>query len=234
VEDQEPDDEGDAVSREIQPLGEQDLLGAVQAETSCPGMSELAGTGQHDPDAQGDHPERQGLLEQVRPAFALPGPPADDVAHGRAGQPSGRPGDPGRDLRDLQDEVRQLGGEQGQHRRGGEANQAPASPGAQLSPQRSGNYAPRGFGHLGRYHGHRRPWLRAGLAKIDSVSVGQVYSTGACGDVVTWSSPGQWRAFRARRRPRRRCGITQAVRMPSSTKVRYKSTIATDKAGASS
>ncbi len=236
MEDQEPDDEGHAVGRQVQALGEHNLLDPVQAEDACLVVSELAGERQDHADAEGDHHEREGLLEQVGPAPALPRPPADHVAHGRACEPSRSAGDPGRHTRDLADEVRQLGSAQGQHRRGRKTDQAPASPTAQPSPQRPGDQAPRGFTDLGRYHGHGRPWFRAGLPKRDSVSVGQVYSTGASGGPgyadlqVSWSPSARGGAAAARRRCRIYSGSSNGV----VNQVRYKSTTATNKAGASS
>jgi hypothetical protein len=51
MEEQESDHEGHAVGRQVQALGEENLLGPVQAEMAGLSMSELAGQGQHDADA---------------------------------------------------------------------------------------------------------------------------------------------------------------------------------------
>jgi hypothetical protein len=45
MEDQESDHEGHAVGRQVQALGEDNLLDPVQAQMACFGMSELAGEG---------------------------------------------------------------------------------------------------------------------------------------------------------------------------------------------
>jgi hypothetical protein len=50
MEDQEADHEGHAVGREVEALGERDLLDPVQAQVAGLGVSELAGRRQHDED----------------------------------------------------------------------------------------------------------------------------------------------------------------------------------------
>jgi hypothetical protein len=45
MEDQESDHEGHAVGRQVQALGEEDLLDPVQSEMACLSMSGLAGEG---------------------------------------------------------------------------------------------------------------------------------------------------------------------------------------------
>jgi hypothetical protein len=45
MEDQESDHEGHAVGRQVQALGEDNLLDPVQPEMACLSMSELAGEG---------------------------------------------------------------------------------------------------------------------------------------------------------------------------------------------
>jgi hypothetical protein len=99
MEDHEAGYERHAVRRQVPALGEQHLVEAVQAQVARLFGDDLAGHRENDPDADRDRHERQGLLEQVRPAFALPGPPADQVTYDRACEPSRRPGDPGRHVR---------------------------------------------------------------------------------------------------------------------------------------
>lgn len=173
---QESDNESHAVGREIQTLSEQDFVKTMQAPGVRLVVGEFARRGQDDPHAEGDRHERQGLLEQVRPAFPLPRPAADQVTHSRAREPSGRAGDTGRDVQQLQDEVGQLGCEQGQYRRGREADQAPPALAAELSPQRPGHHSPGGVGDLRRYRAHGFPSLTTAAG-----SVTKVYSTGARG-----------------------------------------------------
>jgi hypothetical protein len=155
VEDQEPYDEGHAVSCEIEGLGEDHLLEPVQPEDPRLITRELARAGQGDADADRYPGERQRLLEQVRPALALPGPPADHVADGSAGEPAGCPGLPGRDVQQLADEVGQLGGGQCQHSCGREADQPPATGAAQPPANRPGDHAPHAVSGLGRFPDRR-------------------------------------------------------------------------------
>lgn len=176
MEDQKSHNESHAVGREIQTLGEQDFLKALQAQDPRLVVRVLAHRGQDDPHAQGYRHERQGLLDQMRPAFPLPRPAADHVTHGRACEPSGRTGNPGRDVQQLQDEVGQLGCAQGQYRRGREADQSPPALAAEPSPQRPGHHTPRGVGDLRRYRAHGFPSLTKAAG-----SVTKVYSTGARG-----------------------------------------------------
>src|SRR5215475_1773951 len=56
----------------------------------------LSGECQHNRRAHGHDPERQRLLQQVRLALAFPGPPRQDITHGRADQPGGERRTPGR------------------------------------------------------------------------------------------------------------------------------------------
>jgi len=176
MEDQESEDESHAVGRQVQALSEQDLLPPMQAQGARLVVGVLARRGEDDPDAQGDRHERQGLLEQMGPALALPGPPADHVAHDRAGQPSGCPGNARRDVRYLQDEIRQLGRTKGKYRRWRKADQPPATLAAESFPQRAGHHSPTGGGDLRRYKAHGFPSLTKA-----SWSVTKVYSTGPCG-----------------------------------------------------
>ncbi len=173
MKDREPEEECHAVSGEVQALGKQHLVEAGQAQDVRLMGRELARRGQDGPDADGDRNERQGLLEQVRPAPALPSPPADQVAHGRAGEPSRRPGQACRDLQQLHDEVGQLGCAQSQYRRGRKTDKPPAGLSAEPSPQRPRGHPPQGVGDLRRYKAHGFP----SLTKV-SGSVTKVYSTG--------------------------------------------------------
>ncbi len=50
-------------------------------------VGELDGRGQHDCRADGDHPEGQSLLHQVRLALAFPSPAGKNVTHRRASDP---------------------------------------------------------------------------------------------------------------------------------------------------
>jgi hypothetical protein len=63
MEDQESDHERYAVGRQVEALGEQDLLGPVQTEMARLGVRHLAGQGQNDADTDRDRPERQGFPE---------------------------------------------------------------------------------------------------------------------------------------------------------------------------
>jgi hypothetical protein len=179
MEDHEPDDEGHAVRREVQALSKDHLLGAVQPENARLVAGELACPGQGDPDADRYGHERQRLLEHVRRALALPGPPADQVADHGASEPSGGTGLPGRDVQQLADQVRQLGGAQREHGGRREADQAPASLALQPSPRRSWDQAPEPVSDSGRTLGrrgtvHTRPWLNQSFG---SVRLGIQYGT---------------------------------------------------------
>jgi hypothetical protein len=171
MEDQEPDDEGHAVSREVQALSEDHFLGAVQPENARLVAGELACPGQRDPDADRYDHERQRLSEQVRPALALPGPPAHHVADDSPGEPSGRTRLPGRDVQQLADEVRQLGSAQREDRGGREADQAPASLSPEPSPDRSWDHPPHALVQSGRTPGrrgtvHTGPWLNQSFGSV--------------------------------------------------------------------
>src|SRR5215470_1520508 len=212
MEDQEPNNERQAVRRQVEALGEQHLVEAVQAHVARLHGGELAGRGQDDPHADRDRHERQGLLEQVRPAPALPRPPADQVTYGCAREPSGRPGDPGRHVRQLKDEVRQLGRAQGEYRRRREADQTPAAMAAEPAPQRPRNHPPRHIDDLGRYRAHGRPMLTQA-----SGSVTKVYSTGLADGLVAWSFRSVPKSARARRSAPRRSGATGLPRQFGDT-----------------
>jgi hypothetical protein len=142
VKDQEPDHEGYAVSAKIERLGENHFLDAVQAERPRLITPELARPGQGQPDADRYDNERERLLEQMRPALALPGPPAHHVAHRGTGEPAGRAGLARGDVQQLAHEEGQLGSTQRQHSGGREANQPPAALAAHKLAQRPGDYLP--------------------------------------------------------------------------------------------
>ena len=206
MEDREPDEECHAVGGEVQALGEQHLVEALQAQDVRLMGRELARRGQDGPDADGDRNERQGLLEQVRLAPALPGPPADQVAHGRAGEPSSRPGDASRDVQQLHDEVGQLGRAQSQYRRGRKTDKPPAALAAEPSPQWPWGHPPRGVADLLRYKAHGFPSLTKAAG-----SVTKVYSTGPRSglnrEVLQVSD-----TPRARGDPRQRSGAARLLR----------------------
>jgi hypothetical protein len=171
MEDQEPDNKGHAVGREVHALSEDHLLEAVQPENACLVAGELACPGQRDPHADRYGHERQRLLEQVRPALALPGPPADQVADGSPGEPSGRTGLPGRDVQQLADQVRHLSGAQREHRGRREADQTPATLSPEPSPHRSGDQPPHAVSDSGRTPGrrgtvHTGPWLNQSFGSV--------------------------------------------------------------------
>lgn len=158
MKDQEPDNEGHAVGRQVQRLREDHLLRSVQLQGACLMTAQLARAGQHDADADRDADERQRLLKHVRPALALPRPPADQVADQSPGEPAGRPGLAGRDVQQLADEVGELGSGQRQDRGRGKADQPPASLAGQQPAQRPGNQMPYGTGDGAKAPGRRGVW----------------------------------------------------------------------------
>jgi hypothetical protein len=179
VKDQEPDHEGDAVSRKIDRLGEDHFFDPVQPQGPRLITPELARPGQDQPDADRYGDERERLLEQVRPALAFPGPPADHVAHRGAGEPPGRAGLACADVQQLADEVGQLGSSQCQHGSGREADQAPAALTAHQLAQPPGDYPPDPVSHRRRgpdWRGamHSRPRV---IQAFGSVRHGIQYGT---------------------------------------------------------
>jgi len=228
VEDQEPDHEGHAVSRKVERLGEGHFLEAVQPEDPRFIASELARPGEGDADAHRYDDERQRLLQQVRPALALPRPPADHVAHRRSGEPSGRSGLAGRDVQQLADEVGELGRGQRQHSGGREADQPPAALGAHQLPHWPRDHPPEAVTDRGRVPDwggamHARPRV---IQAFGSVRHGIQYGN-------------LWRSGK-RRIPRQSAAHPQLPRSrprapnPALPSPGYKTTIVTDKAGARS
>jgi hypothetical protein len=172
MEDQEPYDEGHTVGGEVEALREHHLLQAVQPQNPRLVAGQLAGAGERDTHADGHGRERQRLPEQVRPALALPGPPAYRVTHRGAGEPSGCPGYARRDVEQLAHQVGQLGGAQRQHRGRGEPDQPPAARGTEAAPQRPGNHAPQAVGGRRRNRrvclavGHQCPRLAQAMGSV--------------------------------------------------------------------
>ena len=87
MEDHEPCDERYAVRHEVSGVHEEHPRRMRQAHPEGLLIRVLGCERQHDRGADGNDTERQGLPDQVRPAFPLPGPAAQDVAHRRAGEP---------------------------------------------------------------------------------------------------------------------------------------------------
>jgi hypothetical protein len=248
MEDQEPDDEGHTVGREVHRLGEDHLLGPVQPQHSRLMSGQLARACQRDPDAERYADERQRLLEQVRPALPLPGPPADQVAHESTGEPARRPGQPGSDVQQLADEVRELGGAKCQHRGGRKPDQAPSTPAVQQPPQRPGNGAPHAIGDSGQAPGwrsvlHARPQVIDVLGSIEhGIQYGNVQRPGGQRNLrqIYRPSPASRDNPQARTYPRgdpaqlaQQPRQLRAVRIPHSV-VRGIKAVVTDKAGARS
>jgi hypothetical protein len=92
VKDQEPGREREAVGQEIDAADHDRLLDAMHLHCLGQGDAKVGGHAEHDPGADRHQPERQGFPEQMRPALALPGPAAEDVAHGRADDRRRHPG----------------------------------------------------------------------------------------------------------------------------------------------
>ena len=142
MKDQEPDHEGDAVSRKIERLGENHFVDSVQPEGARFSTPELARPSQGQPDADRYDDERERLLEQVRPALAFPGPPADYVAHSGTSEPARGAGLARGDVQDLAHEEGQLRSSQSQHSGWREADQPPPALAAHNLAQRPGDYPP--------------------------------------------------------------------------------------------
>jgi hypothetical protein len=244
MEDQEPHDEGHAVSSEVQALSEDHLLEAVQPENARLVAGKLACPGQGDPDADRYDHERQRLLDQVGPALSLPGPPADHVADDSASEPSCRAGLAGRDVQQLADQVGQLRSAQREHRGRREADQAPAAVALQPSPQRSRDQAPHAVGDSRRTLGrrgtvHRRPRLNQAFGSVrHGIQYGILRGPGK--RASRCESTGHPQLAPGRAMPRRAISRGLADRGCSLRGLacfdcsRYKSTTATDKVGARS
>jgi hypothetical protein len=150
VENHEPCDERHAVRHEVGDVHEEHPRRMRQAHPQGLLVRVLGRQGQHDRGADGDGAERQGLADQVRPAFPLPRPAAQDVADRRAGEP-------GRDRRFARCRVRgpeqerqhDLARREGDDRHGHE----PAEPLAQRGPEP----APQGRDKPGRNECHGSP-----------------------------------------------------------------------------
>jgi hypothetical protein len=84
MEDYEASQERQAVGGEVHRVGDEHPLDAVGPDRPGQGHAQLGGQAEDDPGTHGDQPERQGLLQQLGPALALPRPAAQDVAHGCA------------------------------------------------------------------------------------------------------------------------------------------------------
>ena len=84
MEDYEASQERQAVGGEVRAVDHEHPLNAVELEVLGQGHAQLGGQAENDPGDDGDHPERQGFLQQLRLAPALPRPAAEDVAHARA------------------------------------------------------------------------------------------------------------------------------------------------------
>jgi hypothetical protein len=142
VKDQEPDHEGGAVSRQIEHLGENHFVDSVQPEIARLVTPELARPSQGQPDADRYDDERERLLEQVRTALSLPGPPADHIAHSGTSEPAGRAGLARGDVQQLAHEEGQLRSSQSQHSGWRKTDQPPPALAAHKFAQRPGDYPP--------------------------------------------------------------------------------------------
>src|SRR5215469_1567888 len=164
MEDQEPGDEGDAVHQEVGALNDDMLLEMGVAHRMRPDTREVRGHSQHNPHCQRYRPERQRLPEQVRLALALPGPPAQQIAHERSdhGRDDARgaravqvdrPGQQAED--DLTRDYRSQGGSD-------EPDEPPSPLGSQPARDRRGQGAKRSLSDLVRNGSHQTPSLTGG------------------------------------------------------------------------
>jgi hypothetical protein len=131
---------------------------------------------QDDDRADGDDPERQRLLEQVRAALALPGPARHEVADEGAGEPRRDRGPAGRDLEDP------VAGQQGQLTGAGGNQGGQYEPAEPLTELRSDEGAQLGGDRPNQGHCFPSFWEPAGQEGHQPLghcaSVGHVYSTG--------------------------------------------------------
>jgi hypothetical protein len=81
MEDYEASQERQAVGGKVRAVGDEHPADAADLERLGQGHAQLGGQAEDDPGAHGDQPERQGFLQQLRLALALPRPAAEDVAH---------------------------------------------------------------------------------------------------------------------------------------------------------
>jgi hypothetical protein len=120
VEDREAGKERHAVGYQVGAVNDEDPLPVGVPHLQRPDAGVVTGQAEHGPGPQGHQPERQGLLQQVRLALALPCPAAQHVAH-RC--PDDRAQDPGQAAAQVEhtkeqaerDEARAQGRDRHQH-----------------------------------------------------------------------------------------------------------------------
>ena len=150
MEDHEPREERHAVAGQVDAVHDRLPLDAVQVHRRGHVDAELGRQAKYQPRADRDQPEGERLPQHVRPAFALPGPAAQHVAHNRADDPRRSAGDAaGQPRRPEEYDQRDLA----RRDRGGRHQHKSAEPLA----QRGAEPTPQGRDEPGSYECHGSP-----------------------------------------------------------------------------
>ncbi len=150
MENHEPCEECHAVRHQVGGIHEQHPSRMRQAHPQGFLVRVLGGERQHDRRTDRYRPERQGLLDQIRPALPLPGPAAQDVTDRRAGKPR-------RDRRQASSSVPGAKQEGQRDLARHEGSQCHGHEPAEALAQRAAEAASQGGGKPGRYECHGSP-----------------------------------------------------------------------------